>query len=453
MLEQKEDHSALEFAVLVESVRARVAVAPASVIGTFASILLFLPFLYSQGVGLGPMVVWVAAIVILILGRNLYSRRVLVELARLEQAEVERVDRYLRISSILNQFTIGTGIWIMQSPSADPHVLPLFMTLICMIFCIGVMANLFSDAKSFAYSVPLLIGQPALFWVMQDDIGIALGVGMILAMTLMIMLVGRGSRIFRDSVLIRFEKDRLLVQVELEQEKTERALLEAQEANDSKTFFMAAASHDIKQPLFALGMLTDTLLMSDPSEEVKSILDKQRRNITAMSHHFDALMDLGKFQGGSFETHLSAVRLEDLALRIDGEFQPLCQYKGLDWYIDFVEATVNTDLEVLLRVFRNLLSNAVRFTEAGKITCLARLEDGRVRFEVSDSGPGIAVEERENIFPQFVRLENGVDHAEGAGLGLAIVDNINRALSLGLSMESELGRGTHFYFSVPSVNQ
>jgi signal transduction histidine kinase len=163
---------------------------------------------------------------------------------------------------------------------------------------------------------------------------------------------------------------------------------------------MAAASHDIKQPLFALGMLTDTLLMSDIPEDVRAILDKQRINITAMSEYFDALMDLGKFHGGSFDISYSELRLVDLASRISGEFSPLCADKGLEWHIDMVDAVIETDRELLLRLFRNLLSNALQFTSEGEIRCTATSKNGELEFVVADSGPGIA--------PAALRLNLGL---------------------------------------------
>lgn len=452
MLRLLESGSAIAPLVLLESVRARVSVATPSFFLTLFSILLFVPVFTSQGVSIMRMAAWIVPITLLSLARTFYSRRTLATLHQMHYSQVYRVDATLRLSSLCNQVTVGLGIWIIQSDTGSPYVLPLFMTLICVIFSIGVLANLFSDFRSFVMSIPLLMGQPAAYWMYQENFGLTIGVGMLLATTLMLMLVHRGSDVFRQSVLMRFEKDRLLAQVEDEKERTQQALQEAQAANDSKTFFMAAASHDIKQPLFALGMLTDTLLMSDIQEDVRGILDKQRSNITAMAEHFDALMDLGKFQGGGFEISYSNVRLVDLASRIDGEFSPLCADKGLTWRIDMVDAVIETDRELLLRLFRNLLSNALRFTSEGEIRCTATPIDDELEFAVTDSGPGIAPEDQEKIFGEFVRLETTGPDNTGAGLGLAIVNHIDSALGLNLKLESALGEGTRFSFRLPRAN-
>jgi signal transduction histidine kinase len=439
----------LEATVLRESIRARVSVAWLSLIGTYSSVFLFLPFLVSQGVASLRITVWALPILLLVGGRSMYSRRVYKKLEALTFPDMLSIDKRLRLSSIVNQFVVGTGIWIMYAPTADPYVLSLFMTLVVVIFSIGVIANLFSDYKTFVLSIPLLIGQPALFWITQGDIGLAIGFGMLLAMTLSIVLVKRGTAIFRESVLMRFEKDQLLSQVKDEQEKTREALLEVQAANDSKTFFMAAASHDIKQPLFALSMLTDTLLLSELPGSAKSILEQQRQNIKVMGEHFDALMDLSKFQAGNFSARYRPTELEEVRRALDIEFAPLCQEKNLAWHVSMDEIRVWTDPDLLLRLLRNLLANAVRYTDTGSVSCTAKHQGDKLEFVVADTGPGIAAEDQATVFKEFVRLENTEAERTGAGLGLAIVDNINRELALGLKIVSAPGQGTRFEFAVP----
>jgi len=441
----------IEFPVLLESVRARVSVARLAAFGTFLSTALFLPFLDYQGVSYQRIALWVVPIVILTLIRTAYSMRVNAVIDQLSQAQLDVADGRLRASSVVNQFTVGTGIWIMQSATADAFILPLFMTLVTIIYAIGAVSNLFSDYRSLVRSIPLLLGQPALFWLMQPGIGISIGLGMLLAMSLTIATARRGSQIFRDSVLMRFEKDALLQQVEQEKERTQLALADAQAANNAKAYFMAAASHDIKQPLFALGMLTDTLIMSDVPDFAQDILAKQRRSIDTMSNHFDALMDLGKFQGGSFTVSTSASPLSELQWRINDEFQPQCAQKGLQWSIDFDDVQINSDQELLMRLFRNLLSNAVRYTAEGRIDCSGHLVGERVEFAISDTGPGIAEADQEQVFKQFVRLDNSEAEKTGAGLGLSIVEHIGTALELDLQLHSAVGEGTRFTFSVPAL--
>jgi signal transduction histidine kinase len=298
-----------------------------------------------------------------------------------------------------------------------------------------------------------LIGEVAGFWLIQPEIGISIGISMLLAMTLMVLLVRRGSHIFHDSVLMRFEKDQLLEKLEIEQHNTRQALLRAQAANDAKAYFMAAASHDIKQPLYALSILTDTLLMSEPPKSIASILQNQRDSINQMSDHFDALMDFGRFQEGSFEPSLSVFYLGEFSRRIDAEFAQLCANRGLVWSLTVEDVPVRTDANLLLRLLRNLLANAVQYTDHGEVRCSASAVEDRVEFVVSDTGRGIAPEHQKTVFEQFVRLENNGTGSAGRGLGLSIVDKINTALGLGLQMTSTLGKGTQFRFHVPIARE
>ena len=177
--------------------------------------------------------------------------------------------------------------------------------------------------------------------------------------------------------------------IDVEHRQTEQALAMAQAANDSKAFFMAAAGHDIKQPLFALGILADTLLLSDPAASTVPLLKRLRNSIDQMSRHFDTLMDVGKFQNDSFDVNRTRFGLGEFSERIDLEIAPLCASKGLVWKLDMDDVTVFTDPELLLRLFRNLLTNAVQYTDSGEVCCSAKAHGDIVEFLISDTGIGI----------------------------------------------------------------
>ena len=240
--------------------------------------------------------------------------------------------------------------------------------------------------------------------------------------------------------------------VEDERQKTLQALHDAQAANDSKAYFMAAAAHDIRQPLYALGMLVDTLIMSDSSAATIPIVQNLKQGVAQMSEHFDSLMDVGKFHDGNFDVTRSLVQLREFSARIDIEIAPLCKSKGLRWYLDMADVWVFTDEELLLRLFRNLLTNAVTYTVAGEVSCSARVKDGVVWFSISDTGVGIEEELHTEVFEKFVRLEKSGIGTAGLGLGLSIVEKINKALDLDLKMNSTPGMGTRFTFRLPKVH-
>ena len=441
----------MESVVLRESIRARTSVAPVSMLTTVSLNLLYIPFFLLHQVPYPRIICWSLPIIILILARGAIAMRILKRLDQCNSEQLCQADRVLRVSSIANQVAVGLGVWIVRVPGDDSMVVPMFMTLLMVCWSIGAMANLFSDYRSFIVSMPLMVGLNALFWVMHSAVGVTIGLSLAMASLFMVFLVRSGSRIFRDSILIRFEKDRLVSDLELERENTQKALREAQAANESKAFFMAAASHDIKQPLHALSLLTDTLLMSDPPESTVPLLKSQKEGIARMTEHFDALMDMGRFEGGRFELTLTRFRLSAFAMRIDAEIAPQCAEKGLAWTLQLHDVMVSTDEELLLRVLRNLLTNAVRFTEFGEVRCITQVRGGKVEFIVSDTGCGIPPEHHADVFREFVRLKQKDHQSSSAGLGLSIVAKINLALGLGLHMSSAVGVGTMFTFTLPAA--
>ncbi|MDZ7685637.1 MAG: HAMP domain-containing sensor histidine kinase [Gammaproteobacteria bacterium] len=437
--------------VLRESIRARVSVAPIGTLGTFLPVAIFIPFLLSESVHWIRIVLWVSPAVLSVFARLLYSRSVLKDIDSRATAQLKRADRILRWNSVVNQTVVGMGIWLIQVPGSDSLLLALFVTLIVIMFAFGTMVNLFSDFATYAISAPLLVGQPALYWMMQDDFGWAIAIGMISGLLLSYSLVKRGSQIFRQSVLMRFEKNQLLAEVESQKSQAEAALEEARAANEARAFFMAAASRDIKQPLFALGMLTDTLLMSSQDEKTKTILERQRRSIDRMMALFDDLMDLARFEQGGYEVNLMPVPATELSIALDDELSTLCREKNLAWEMDIQPATLDTDPELAIRLIRNLLHNAARYTDTGKIACKGYAKGKSYILAVTDTGPGIAPEDQEKMFDRFRRLE-GTDDNTGAGLGLTIVRHIVDTLAIDLSLDSEVERGTTFRVEFPAYS-
>jgi signal transduction histidine kinase len=248
------------------------------------------------------------------------------------------------------------------------------------------------------------------------------------------------------------ERDSARRNVDAERRKTEKALRNAQAANDSKAYFMAAAAHDIKQPLYALSILVETMMMSDLEKSVVPIVKCLGKSIEEMSQHFDSLMDMGRFQDDNFGTHRAKFGLGELAARIDLEIAPLCAEKGLAWKMDMDDVLVFTDEELLLRLFRNLLMNAVSYTTTGEVCCSAKVENSVVEFLVSDTGSGIEEELQSAVFERFVRLKKTEEGATGHGLGLSIVQKISQALDLHLQMVSTPNVGTRFSFRLPAVS-
>ena len=435
--------------ILLESVRTRTAVAPISIVASFLTTILFTPFLVAEEVSWARICLWVFPFFLSTIARTYYSIGVHKDIEAMSQAQLETADKWLRFSSIVNQTLLSTGIWIIYSPTNDTIAIPIFVTMTIVVFTFGAMSNLVSDPKSFRLSVPIPIVQVIVFWVLQGGPGYSIGVAVVSALILIFVVHGRMYQLFCESVLIRYEKDQLLVEVEAEKDKTEVALEAVQAANASKAFFMAAASHDIKQPLYAVGLLTDTLLMKPQPAETIEILEKQRRSIDRMNALFDDLMDVTRFEQGVFEIEVAEFSSEELSQTLADEFETLCLNKNIDWQIDIESVQIRSDLHLLIRLCRNLLSNALAYCSEGGIGCHARVNGSNLCFRIFDSGIGIAPEHQDRVFDQFVRISGQHSDRTGAGLGLTIVSHIRDALGIHLEMQSELGSGTEFTFGIP----
>jgi signal transduction histidine kinase/CheY-like chemotaxis protein len=380
--------------------------------------------------------------------RLLFAKRIMRNIEEMSDEAVQQADRTLRWSSIVNQTIVGAGIWIVGVHESNDAAY--YVTFAILFFAIGAMINLSCDYRSFRASLPFLLVQPATYWSTVGLAGVPMVMTIVLEGMLMLLLVQRGAKTFTESVAIRMEKDALLEELRAQYSQTQRALATAEDAVRSKVAFLAAASHDLRQPLFALTVLGDTLLMHELSPTVRSIVSQQVEAIGVLRSLFDNLLDLSRFDAGGVRTNIRLVDLREVLHLLDVEFGPLCRAKGLAWRVSDSTWPVFTDPELLLRLLGNLLANAVRHTDRGSVSVEACVTDDRVRIEVADTGPGIDPADQRRIFDEFVQLGNANrDRRAGAGLGLAIVRRIDGLLGTGLTIQSAVGKGTKFSVVMP----
>lgn len=225
----------------------------------------------------------------------------------------------------------------------------------------------------------------------------------------------------------------------------------AQQADHSKTRFLAAASHDLRQPLQALGLFVATLAQRQLPDDIKNIVGKIEGSLEALEHLLDGLLDISRLDAGAVETHSVTFPLQSLFDRMFLEFEPLAERKGLRFRVIRTSAMVRSDPALLERILRNLLSNAIRYTQTGGVVtgCLHR--NKTLRIEIWDSGLGIAPEDQKEIFREFRQLSPGVgSERQGLGLGLAIVERLSQLLGLQIEVRSSLGRGSMFAIVLPA---
>ena len=217
----------------------------------------------------------------------------------------------------------------------------------------------------------------------------------------------------------------------------------ADEANLDKTRFLAAASHDILQPLNA-ARLYATSLTERPLEPTDTVLARNvDASLEAVEEILSALIDISRIDAGRLEPELSAVSLKEMLDQLRVEFEPAAAEKGLK--LTFVPSSqwVRTDRRLIRRLLQNLVSNAIKYTRTGRVLVGVRRRAGHAVVEVHDTGPGIPREKHEIIFKEFQRLE-GASGERGLGLGLSIVERIGRVLGVPIRITSEPGRGSKF---------
>ncbi len=223
----------------------------------------------------------------------------------------------------------------------------------------------------------------------------------------------------------------------------------ALQANQSKTRFLAAASHDLRQPLQALGLFVAALAQRAP-DELKGIVGKIEASLEAFEHLLEGLLDISRLDAGAVEAHSVAFPLQKLFARMALEFDPLAERKHLSLRFVATRAVLHSDPDLLDRVLRNLLANAVHYTEKGGIVVGVRHRGPALRIEVWDSGTGIAPGDQQAIFREFHQLaaRSGAP-GHGLGLGLAIVERLVDLLGGAVELHSIPGRGSVFAVVLP----
>lgn len=228
-----------------------------------------------------------------------------------------------------------------------------------------------------------------------------------------------------------------------------RAKAEADEANISKTRFLAAASHDILQPLNAARLYATSLVERQRDTEEAKLATNVDASLEAVEEILGALLDISRLDTGAMRPEITAFRMGEVLSQLEVEFAPLAAEKGLQ--LEFVRSTqaVRTDRRLLRRLLQNLVSNAIKYTPKGRVLVGCRRHRGKLRILVIDTGIGVPVSKQELIFKEFQRLEQGARVARGLGLGLSIVERIARILEHKLSLRSASNKGTSFTLEVP----
>ena len=274
----------------------------------------------------------------------------------------------------------------------------------------------------------------------------------VLLVTVVVFMFYSGRRfneIVQMAVRNDQENENLVKRLTLEKNLAEKLRRETEEQSRLRSRFFTAANHDIRQPLQAIGIYIQLLKKTDDPKTLK-IVEQLAKTSQALQTLVAQILEVSKLETGHSSAKLEPIRLSALLQELALEFEPMAKEKGLQFRLKNLDVNVYTDAQLLSRAIRNLITNALAYTQKGEILLAARLiGERRVSICVVDSGVGIEPEEQKKIFDYFYRSENTRAQTEGYGLGLSIVKAICDQLQIKLSLSSKLGRGSIFRITLP----
>lgn len=304
------------------------------------------------------------------------------------------------------------------------------------VFMVFVLTMLASTATKI-----FLLGDPA-----YNALGMA---AIIYAISLTLMARNSASEI-RSAINLRFENVDLVNQLQVKTELAEAAQREAEQANAAKSKFLAAASHDLRQPIHAQGLFLDALSRTEQSAHQRELLASARAASEASGEMLNTLLDFSRIEAGVVKPLLQPFHLQPLLYKIENELAPLADEKRIVYRTRETHLAVQSDPALVELILRNLVSNAIRYTDCGGVLVACRKRGKHAALEVWDTGIGIAPAQQQEVFREFHQLGNPErDRHKGLGLGLAIAQGLAHTLGHELSLASTPQRGSVFRLALP----
>jgi two-component system, sensor histidine kinase len=387
---------------------------------------------------------WWAVLLLVYGAQNLHARKFEKRLASLGVPDMAAATSWARKLQVLVTIDgIAWGSLSMLILVIDSRSLEILLLVIAIGYPFtSLFGTSFWPALQYSFMIPVL-GLTALALILEGEPG-SLGLAAVAGVALLILhsMAQQAHKATMDGIQLQFDKDELVQRLRLQTDAAERA-------SAAKTKFLAAASHDLRQPVHAMTLFADALRMElkgKGADKPLILVNSIERSITSLGHLLDSLLDISKLDAKIVRPDFMRFDLWALIDTLRNEYAPQAQRKGLGFEVHLDPGlAVYSDPGLLDSMLRNLISNALRFTPAGGITLVVRWQEQSVHIEVRDTGIGIPKQHHRDIFGEFVQLANSErDRTKGLGLGLAIVERLAALLDHRIVLESEPGKGSCF---------
>ncbi len=348
---------------------------------------------------------------------------------------------------------VGSIFFLPRMPILDQALLG------CILFAMPAAGVVVSQSSRYivaAYALSMLIPSCATWMILHPSQAVSLGGLMTLYCVVIILAAADCDRLLLRSVMIRYERDRLVRDLEQRNIEVRVAMGAAEQSAHARARVLAAASHDLRQPLHALSVYTAVLAANPAPEalrEVATNIDQIVRSLGSLLH---GLLDLSRLSAGHYVLDRRMLSLDKVIGSVCTEFERAAAAQGLKLIVDIAPVQTIGDALAIARIARNLLDNALKYTEHGSIKVSTMLDstvaERPVVLSIEDTGKGIPAGEHDRIFEEFYQLDNpGRDRSKGVGLGLTIVQRLCELSGAQVSVRSEPGQGTCFRVGFPAV--
>lgn len=364
-----------------------------------------------------------------------------------DETKLKLYQRFVVFGSASAGIIWGIGGLIMFTPEQLEYQLFILLSLLAMAAGSAFTLSIYLPAY-FAFVPLMLTPITARLFAMEGPTYIALASVTLIFLIAQTLFNIKINRSFSSTMSLRFENLELI-------ERLKEQKAEAEHANRAKSAFLAAASHDLRQPLYALSLFTTALEQRTNAPSDKQVIEQIQRSAQSLESLFDSLLDISKLDADTIDINKSDFRLQPLLEKLAHEFDAQATEAGLHIIWAQNPSDVHSDPVLLEQILRNYIANAIRYTKEGEIEVSCEtMASNKIAICVRDTGIGIPSEDQKAIFDEFYQLGNpGRDRAKGLGLGLSIVQRAAEKLDHQIDLVSESGKGSSFSVIVEKALQ